>query len=232
MSSILRALKKLEEEGEVNDARHGWPQGVGPYVRIEKRAGSRRFWFVACALLIAVLLGGFGWLFRGSLPAVQSGKEVAVILPSPAKPVVAHKTETVVTKVTIAAPVSEAPVTPSLPQERNPSPESPAVTVTDDAAPLQEDVAAAVPVALAQDPAAVVARGNDVPLLLPVLDTPELVMQAVAWSENPAQRVAVIGNRVAREGDFVNGYVVVRINQDDVVVRKQGISSRVLFNGR
>ena len=210
MSSILRALKKLEEEGEVKDVRHGWPQGVGPYVRIEKRAGARRLWFVACALLIAVSLVGLGWLFKGSLPALKSDKEVADVPPSSAKSVAARKTEVGVTNDTAIAPVNDSPVTSSSPQERNLSPELPSATVIDDAAPVNEDEAR----------------------LLPVLETPELAMQAVAWSENPAQRVAVIGNRVVREGDFVNGYVVVRINQDDVVVRKQGISSRVLFAGR
>ncbi|MCP4693957.1 MAG: general secretion pathway protein GspB, partial [Desulfobacterales bacterium] len=49
----------------------------------------------------------------------------------------------------------------------------------------------------------------------------ELKLQAIAWSEDPARRIAVINGRIIREGGAVGGVVVDRIDRDAVVLRAE-----------
>jgi hypothetical protein len=55
----------------------------------------------------------------------------------------------------------------------------------------------------------------------PLLTDGRLRVHAIAWSPQPAERVAVINSRVIYEGDSVEDFVVVVIRPDDVVVREK-----------
>lgn len=56
-----------------------------------------------------------------------------------------------------------------------------------------------------------------------------LKVQALAWSSLPDERMAVINSQIVREGATVDDYIVVRIREDDVVVRREGREYRVLI---
>ena len=47
-------------------------------------------------------------------------------------------------------------------------------------------------------------------------------LSAIAWDENPDQRLAVINDRILHEGDLVGGATVLRINPDHVVFSDRG----------
>ena len=64
---------------------------------------------------------------------------------------------------------------------------------------------------------------------LPVMQT-GLELQAVSWSPDPANRIAVINGSVIREGGSIEGYSVVRIAEDEVQVRKGLSQWRLVFN--
>ncbi len=49
-----------------------------------------------------------------------------------------------------------------------------------------------------------------------------LSIQAIAWSANPEERIAVINNRVTREGATIEGYAIVTITAEAVYARKAG----------
>jgi len=49
-----------------------------------------------------------------------------------------------------------------------------------------------------------------------------LKLNAIAWDENPDQRLAVIGDRILHEGDLVGGATVLRINPDHVLFSDRG----------
>lgn len=49
-----------------------------------------------------------------------------------------------------------------------------------------------------------------------------LKVQAIAWSAEPEDRMAVMNSRVVHEGDSVDDFIVVAIRPDDVVVREKG----------
>lgn len=50
------------------------------------------------------------------------------------------------------------------------------------------------------------------------LDDDKLKLQAIAWSNEAAQRIAVINGHVVREGESVEGFAVDQIRQEDVIV--------------
>jgi type IV secretory pathway VirB10-like protein len=56
-----------------------------------------------------------------------------------------------------------------------------------------------------------------------------LKIQAIAWSSVPDERMAVINSRIVREGGSVEGFSVVAIRSDDVIVREKGQLYRVVF---
>jgi len=55
-------------------------------------------------------------------------------------------------------------------------------------------------------------------------DDRRLKLQAIAWSAIPEKRIAVINDRVLREGSVVDGILVLRIDDSRVVVRENGLT--------
>ena len=45
-------------------------------------------------------------------------------------------------------------------------------------------------------------------------------VQAIAWSKNPVERIAVINDLVVREGEFIEGIQVAQIGLDEVSLKK------------
>jgi hypothetical protein len=45
-------------------------------------------------------------------------------------------------------------------------------------------------------------------------------LQAIAWSDNPTQRLAVINNTIAREGQWIGDILLVRIQPDKIIFQK------------
>jgi general secretion pathway protein B len=64
---------------------------------------------------------------------------------------------------------------------------------------------------------------------IPVLNDPEMKLQAITWSKDPQKRIAVINNRILRQGERVYGYHIDTINQDDVVLSDAGEKWKLLF---
>ena len=56
-----------------------------------------------------------------------------------------------------------------------------------------------------------------------------LKVQALAWSPNTDDRMAVINTRIVHEGDKVEGFAVLAIGRDDVIVSEKGVIYRVVF---
>jgi hypothetical protein len=52
-------------------------------------------------------------------------------------------------------------------------------------------------------------------------EDPRLKIQAIAWSAVPGESVAVINNRVVREGNTMDGISVVRIGEDSILFQEK-----------
>jgi hypothetical protein len=61
------------------------------------------------------------------------------------------------------------------------------------------------------------------------IEDSKLKLQALAWSEDAARRMAVVNGRIVHEGESVDGYQVIKIREEDVVVDGGGKSWRLEF---
>ena len=73
------------------------------------------------------------------------------------------------------------------------------------------------------------APAKTVTVEIPKLKDPDMKLQAVTWSRTPQKRIAVINNRILREGEMVSGYLINTINQDDIVLSLDGKKWKLLF---
>lgn len=55
----------------------------------------------------------------------------------------------------------------------------------------------------------------------------ELEVQAIAWAEDPAKRIAVVNGRVVREGGSVEGFFITAIGLDDVTFKKGNVERKL-----
>lgn len=64
------------------------------------------------------------------------------------------------------------------------------------------------------------------------LEGVNIKIQAISWSEIPAQSLAVINNQVLREGDGIEGYHISHINLDDIVLHRGDKAYRLEFRSK
>jgi len=66
---------------------------------------------------------------------------------------------------------------------------------------------------------------------LPVKQSNEsrIEIQAIAWSSDPKNRLAVINGIVLREGESIDNATVMHIGKDEVILRKEGLEWKQLF---
>jgi hypothetical protein len=62
---------------------------------------------------------------------------------------------------------------------------------------------------------------------LPRLNDPTITLQAIAWAQDPTQRITVINGQILREGESLSGITIDGIREDQVIIRK-GIKSMAL----
>lgn len=65
------------------------------------------------------------------------------------------------------------------------------------------------------------------------LDSGILKLQAISWSNTPSQRVAVINNSVLGEKDRIEGYEILEINKDEIILSDSSLKKfRLVFKSR
>ena len=259
MSSILRALKKLE-----NDSRHlgGNKHLDNKFVPLAdtgpRRPAGRIFIMVGTGIICGLVVLA-GWYFFSDrlqpLPpetATLSSPEDKPDEAAPDRPVVVAETP----EKTTAEQPGTIPVetVPAVAELRPVEPAEPQVSAGP--ADIREEVDPAGPLApektvMTADDSPVL--GNDMPqptadletdtpgndaqpktetvseVKIPKLNDSDMNLQAITWSRVPQKRIAVINNRIVREGDLVSGYLVSTINQDDVVLSREGAKWQILF---
>jgi hypothetical protein len=202
MSLILDALKKLDRE---KDARDPGVVVVGS-VPWGARQPSRRPLALAglAALLLAVLAGAW-WALRPTPRAT---------LPAPAVPPAALPTT--------AAPRSPvAPVSaPTPPRTASPLPAAARDAVPPERPPVLAPAPAPPPAAATAAAAEVVPGEASATATGDARSPDELVLQAI--SEREGRPVALVNDRLVREGDSFDGVTVVRIGASEVEVEVRG----------
>lgn len=78
-------------------------------------------------------------------------------------------------------------------------------------------------------------RGRDaipaIPEILP-LEQGILKIQAIAWAQDPAERIAVINNEILGEKESVQGYRLLHIEKDEVILQHGGREYKLVFKIR
>lgn len=62
-----------------------------------------------------------------------------------------------------------------------------------------------------------------------ILEDIGLRIQAISWNETPSKRIAVINSRLCREGERIKGFLILKINPDDIVVSNGKKTGTLMF---
>ena len=250
MSSILDALKKLEEEAVTGS-------GLEPGMRRKAGAGHKVRFFLAdrsVFLLVAAVLVGLGaagyWGYdRFALVAkarlvetVKPVEKLAAVAPAPAAapaatpsipapgpqaarmpdatPMPAPKAEPVLAP----QPKPEAAIAPGqtqlteMPAEL-PKPEAELrVPKQQMEAQPETEVVTEEPLRNPEPEIRSIAQATPPEPEFPVLDSSALTLQAISWATDATKRIAVINGSICREGARVDGFIIRRINPEDILV--------------
>jgi general secretion pathway protein B len=218
MSSILKALQKLEQERAAR--RNGRPDITGAILRQRKAAKPLPAWLVPAGMsfvaFVAVLatytaMGGFSAakptvttsIPQQAIPPVTSSQPPAAPTPVSQTPVVPVSFGGSV--VPPAVPSSKPRPTAQEPA-RLPPPSTPAATARPAVPP---PTASAPRTAQAEKPATR-------PTTSPRADIPSLAVSGIAWHKDSTDRLAVINGMPASEGTTVDGVRVEEIFPDRV----------------
>jgi cytoskeletal protein RodZ len=258
MSTILKALKRLETEPSNSDelpsmskqTRDQWFAG-----RTRRRV--RILWMLLIVLLLAVSAAGFFWyripnvanLFDSSTrpdvknSTIENNKIVRKIpTAKPKQPNKAVETKSVskTQKNRQSLPAKDTLKTPPPLRKRRP------IATTPKRSPAP--VTAKTPIEATQQPTSLpaVQTPRRPASRKPFLESPaseakpsppnladsSYTLQAIAWSKNPTERLAVINGLVVREGDGIEGITVTQIGTNEVIVQKESKLWKLVFQAR
>jgi hypothetical protein len=283
MSTILRALKKLEQDKETLSAKGLSGITASAAVSLDNRRAKRskrlqRLGYVAAVgAVFAGVAGAAVYFFvtpRSSTPPASHGERTISKIPTDAQPSrpdplgdrtrpVAPPTHRVPAPTTSEPPIKPEPTAPESPARtpttgamarsnprmpdwvqpdartranrsgRTPQSAEPA-TAPPATPPSAESVARrTTPAPPAKSPPSVSTQtrtsdDNKFSAAERLRDN-RLKIQAIAWSPVADERMAVINSHIVREGSSVEGFSVIAIRQDDVIVNEQGRLYRVVF---
>jgi len=260
LSSILRALKKLENEPRHQEESPPLENKFLPSADTgtQSKASSMFIMVVAGGIVCGLVILAGWWLFSEKFqtpPAVpyskislpdsrlnespassQSSNEEPIQAVEEKKSIDAPEIQKITEQLRETEPaILEMPVKQIIPQEDVfPAEEQiPAETVQAQETPnlkINEQAIqpAEKPLVVSAGPRVIPAKTLEVEV--PRLNDPDMKLQAVTWSREPQKRIAVINNRILREGDLVSGYLIKTINQDDVVLSRDGEKWELAFH--
>ena len=250
MSSILEALKKLETESPGTPGAGLWRWSAGstiatyPRIRNIRRIHPKGL-ILSSIVLLLILTAIFGltWLRRPQPVPIISSEPVD---PTPSLKDAASSIQTTqknaVPLIQIPTFSSAPPNEPSLIIVQPPATADPPTMAhkTPPPIPQKAEVKPSVAVHLQRPltdepkiPKAPVSSKATLATSAGTAkpyhgDTP-IKVQAIAWSDDPAQRLAVINDTIAREGQFIDDILVVGIRPEKIIIRKGGIMWELIF---
>jgi hypothetical protein len=272
LSTILKALKRIDQTAPPPEDLQSWPVEIDTKKAVRKRV--HRIWFYRKAYLALILT--VIAIAAGGLIYSQKHRLAAKFFPQKASetdPIYQAKIDPAAPAARDAAPEKTPPqkdlaVRPGTASELRPTdkampprglprfPASPNVqknpifTASDKSRTPAPDMSvtskssrpptAASRKSVQKDTATLAAAAEGKPSSRAVsaarayrrLDESKLKLQAIAWSNNATQRIAVINGRIVREGESIEGFVVNQIRQEDVVVNDGSMSWQLEFGLR
>ena len=244
MSSILKALKKLENEFPEQNRIRFRPQKRRITQAIYQRVKVPRF-SIGCFFLIfsLMVLSVGGWLiskgqYRDKEPESIAKKEIKPEKPtviSEMKPPVTHSPQIEAASLMgneKSEPIPQAKKTPSLTARKVREKTLPLDAKTKieptKSLNISEKISALPDLSQEETTDRITNQKNEQNTKakkfasIPVKQVEEsrLELQAIAWSTDPKSRLAVINSKIIREGGSVEGVIVTLIGKDDVFFKK------------
>jgi hypothetical protein len=202
MSLILDALKKLDRE---KDARDPGVVVVGSVPWGARQPSRRPLALAGLAALLLVVLAGAWWALAPARGAATPLPAVPAAAPAPA----------------LAPASAVAPATaPSVPRGPTPLPLGARDAVPPERRPALAPTPAPPPASGTEAPAETAPLEASVTATGTARSPDELVLQAI--SERDGSPVALVNDRLVREGDSFDGVTVVRIGASEVEVEVRG----------
>lgn len=272
MSTILDALKRLEEDRRAEDAQ---PVPLSLTGRASAPQRVRR-WAIGLTLTGLVTIGVVAVLvwFNGGLPgkalsrkgpspdpmagaaspdaknrpasaarphekgAGESPKTDKADLPLPSRKPAAREraqTQAPVSRQTVLPTYSEQFKAKNLPTESSPdrtvtSARRPERTAEVDQTVLQQSAKTRPGITLRETADAQTTTDQDAYADAEPLSRDTLRLQAISWSEIPSARITVIDERILHEGQSIDGYIVVQIRPEVIIVGKEGKHWKLMYS--
>jgi hypothetical protein len=253
LSSILKALKKIEGR-KVDTSIPAWPYGGGNLGSTDRHIHRSRQRQKLLGLLIILCVAALaGKLYIGSRPEseVKKSPEKTVIQSpqSPSKTLSEKPAETppatrkIVEKAPESTPATEPPPREAPPETASrstiPAPpaketaaETPAPLVA--SAPESEETTVQAPAPgttspPAEKPSEAAAEPTQEPAATEIFSSPPsdnagLSLMALVWAEQPESRFVVINGIIVRQEGTIDTSIVVRIEEDYVVMKTDGLT--------
>lgn len=203
MSSILKALKKLEQDADTTS-------GVPAKIIVKSTDPKRIKPIITQSLIIMTTIAIFAaiaFIIRPAISPRQSPAPVKTPLPA--------------AMATLPSPINES----AKPVDKIEKP----LTIGIDAKTVKLDYAhTGVEKPLEPTHSDVPALTE----IIEINDEAGLKLQAISWSANVNRRIVVINGRICREGEHINGYMVKQINPSDVIVSNESTSGKLSFKIR
>jgi hypothetical protein len=221
LSSILKALKKLEQESPDQESTQSLPKKIDTKKAINRRVQANwRLNKLYSIVLIAIVLLTAGWLTLTHNPFLtqkptsvpksdKKNNENKVLEAMPPERNVPKESKIATAKNKAPSPGPVRYVNNEVP--RNPTPHGKKT-------PLDIPRRLEAPEApLSRAPAPMAAK----PLTpLELKKDTRFELQAIAWSNSAESRIAVINGQILREGGSIEGVRVTRIDMDEVIVQE------------
>jgi len=215
LSSILKALKKIEREFPEKSEIRSWQQEINTQKIFHKRMKDNlRFTKHFFIFLVAIILAAGGGLILGRKPWEKVPSPIAKTETLPPKP--SNHTSAM-------KPLGKKLV---LANKMEIKPEKP-LTHTEEETAWQDSINKD---RVSNQSAEKITNAKRF-ASIPVKQTGEsrLELQAIAWSSDPKSRIAVINGRVLREGESFESVLVTHIGKAEVIFRKGSEEWKQLF---
>jgi hypothetical protein len=253
LSSILKALKKLENEFPEKSEARFWqqtkPKGMSPRKSVSGGFGFKKKFFLILASLVIAFSIGLAlnlkpWRKKPTLvsktqtppPAVSSVPEKKIseqgpLRQSPPLETAVKNTQpmkgpTKKTSGSYGAVGSKgmSPVEKTVPQ-----PGTPLSAPTEETSPRKRVQQKAVREKPKEEHSPKTKTEWSASIPVKQAGESKLELQAIAWSSDPKSRLAVINGRVVREGESIDRASIMHIGKDGVIFKKGGEEWKQLF---
>lgn len=226
MSYILDALRKADAQRERDPARGIHAQPVTPAATSESTGLNRVIVYAGGAALLAAAALVYFLIGRPAAPPAPVVAQAPVPMPTPAPaPAVPPADALQPPPPPVVAAPAPAPVAPRPPAPAaKPAPAAPPAPKATASAVAAPKASAPAPAASAAQPAERILNPAEVP------DLPKLAISGGVYSDNPAQRMLIVGGQVVNEGAVLApGVVLEQIRPKSALLRFRGLRVAVPY---